>query len=554
MKDLRWAFGLGRGGRSRLVAALVLGALAAASAVALSATAAWLIARASQRPPVLHLMVAIVAVRAFGLGRAVLRYGERLLGHDTTFRVLGDVRVATVDQVARVAPAGVAARGTDWSDGALLARFADDVDQLQDLWVRVLLPYGGAALVGIATTSFVAVLVPGAGLALGISLVVAAVAAPWTTTVAARGADRLVAPLRANYERELLELLDGAAELTVLGALDRRLAVLDETDAALTAAQAHSARAAGMGAAVSTLAAGAATWFALWYGVGAAETGRLGAVNLAVVALVPLAVHELFAGLRSAGQLLPSLQRAAGRLRDVFTTPVPVVDPVDPVAPPAGPLGLRVRGLTARWGSDQPAALASLSFDAPPGTVTLIVGPSGSGKSTMAAVLLRLLEPASGRVELVAADGHSTDLRALRADDARTLIGWCAQDAYVFDSTIDANLRLARPDADEAARRDALAAAGLGEWVDRLPGGLATMVGEHGRALSGGERQRLALARVLLADRPILVFDEPTEHLDPETARSLADTLLATTRGRTVLVITHQPELFPDVERRVQVG
>ena len=529
MSSLRWVLRLGRSGRGRLALAILLGALASGAAVGLTATSAWLISRASQHPPVLHLMVAIVAVRAFGLARGVLRYGERLTGHDASFRTLGDLRVATVDRLEQVLPIRTSPQDTsrqdDLTSSDLLSRFVNDIDSLQDLWVRVLLPYAAAALLGAVTVTLLTVLAPAAGIAVAGTLLVAAVIAPYVSARVAKGAGSRLAPLRAEYQTELLDLLDGATELAVYGALPARLAQLDRCDTAMTSAADRSAVAAGYGAAISTLAAGAAVWAGLWFGASAVDGHTLAAVSLAVVVLVPLAVHEVFAALAPAAHELPALAAAARRVRGIFDQPPSVREPALPAPLPNAPFGLRVRNLHARWSPDGSEVLSGVDLDIAPGSTTLIVGQSGSGKSTLAAVLLRLLDPTDGTVELV---GHDVTVRLdhLAGDDVRRVIGWCAQDAYIFDSTIEANLRLARTDATPEQLADALRRARLDSWVDSLPKGLATMVGEHGSRLSGGQRQRLALARTLLADRPIAIFDEPTEHLDEATAAELAADLL----------------------------
>lgn len=164
-----------------------------------------------------------------------------------------------------------------------------------------------------------------------------------------------------------------------------------------------------------------------------------------------------------------------------------------------------------------------------------MVGASGAGKSTLAQVLLRFLDAETGTYTL-----GGTDAAALDGDDVRRLVGLCAQDAHLFDSSVRENLLLARRDATEEDLRGALARARLLDWVDGLPEGLDTFVGEQGARLSGGQRQRLALARALLADFPVLVLDEPAEHLDLPTADALTDDLLAATEGRTTLLITHR--------------
>ncbi|MGE0137566.1 MAG: thiol reductant ABC exporter subunit CydC, partial [Ilumatobacteraceae bacterium] len=551
MSALRWAFGLGRSGRAHLGLAVVLGALASGAAVGLTAVSGWLITRASERPPVLHLMVAIVAVRAFGVGRGVLRYLERLAGHQSSFRTLGDLRVATVQRLERVLPARSARHGLTGDavrSGDLLARFVDDIDGLQDLWVRVALPYASAAIIGAGSVLLVGVLVPSAGAVLAVTLVLSVVVGPLVSSRVAGNATERVSPLRAEHHAAVLDLVDGATELAVYDALDARLGHLARLDRDMTRAQVHTAWAAGIGSAVAALAAGIGMWAGLWLGAGAVGSHGLSTASLAVVVLVPLAIHEVAGALSLAAHALPRLAASAGRVREIFDLPDAASEPAVAATLPNGPFGLRVRGLRVRWSPDDPDVLRDLDLDVPAGSCTVVTGASGSGKSTLAAVLLRLLDPSGGRVDLIGSDG-SADLAQLAGDDVRTVVGWCAQDAYVFDSTIAANLQLARPSATTAELLDALGRARLLDWVTSLPDGLQTMVGEHGSRLSGGQRQRLALARVLLADRPVVVFDEPTEHLDEPTAAALAADLVDATRDRTVVVLTHRPELFASVRR-----
>jgi ABC-type bacteriocin/lantibiotic exporter with double-glycine peptidase domain len=233
----------------------------------------------------------------------------------------------------------------------------------------------------------------------------------------------------------------------------------------------------------------------------------------------------------------------AGRLEAVTARPDPVVEPTAAAPLPAGPYGLRCRNLRARYAPTEPYALVMPDIDVAAGGRLLVTGPSGSGKSTFAAVLVRFLEPADGSIELVGSE-RAVDIRRLAGDDVRRVVCLCAQDAHVFDTSLVENVRLARPDATDEQVASALAAAQLAGWVESLPNGLLTLVGEHGALLSGGQRQRLSLARALLAEAPIVVFDEPTEHVDEAMAASLVADLLAATAGRTAVMITHRPELI----------
>ena len=525
--------------RARLGLAVLAGVGAAGTAVGLTATSAWLISRAAEQPPVLYLMVAIVAVRAFGIGRGVFRYAERLASHDAAFRILTGLRSDAYRRLERLAPAGLA----EYRSGDLLARLVADIDGLADVWLRVLLPYGVAGIVGGGAVLLVAALVPAAGAVLAVTLLVVAAGAPLAAGLVARRAERRIAPARGQLAAAALELLHGATELVLSGAAERRLADLARLDGHLREAEARSAAGTGVGALVSGLAGGAAVWLGLVAGILAVRAGSLGGVALAVVVLTPIAVHELAAGLAPAAQQLPRLRAAAARVAEVLDRPDPVHEPAQPAALPPGPYGLRVRGLRARYRPDGPEILRGVDLELQPGERALVTGPSGSGKSTLAAVLLRFLDPSGGTIELVGSEA-AVDLTRLPGDDVRRVVGLCAQDVHVFDTTIAENVRLARPGATEEELRAALRAARLADWVESLPRGLETLVGEHGARLSGGQRQRLGLARALLADWPVIIFDEPTEHLDEPTAAELTVDLLAAAAGRTAIFITHRPELI----------
>ncbi|GCD98408.1 thiol reductant ABC exporter subunit CydD [Embleya hyalina] len=517
--------------RGRLALAVVCGALALGSSVGLMATSAWLISRASEHPPVLTLMVAVTGVRAFGVSRAVFRYAERLIGHDAAFRILARLRVRVYERLERLAPTGLPA----FRRGDLLSRLVADVDAVQDFFLRALLPACVAAVVGAGAVLTVALVLPEAGAVLLVGLLAAGVLVPWTAARVARRAERRVAAVRGELSAAVVDLLRGTPELIAAGRAPARLAEVAEVDARLRATEAGQARGAGVGAGLAALVAGATVWASALVGVAAVHADRLDGVLLALVVLTPLAAFEATVVLPAAGRHLEASRRAAARVFEVLDAPEPVREPAAPVVLPAAPRPLRVRDLSARWTPDGPPALVGVDLDLTPGKRLAVVGPSGSGKTTLANVLLRFLEPAAGTVTL-----GGVPLGEAAGDDVRRVIGLCAQDAHVFDSSLRENLRLARPDCDEEAMRAALARARLLDWVDGLPEGLDTMVGEHGARLSGGQRQRLALARALLADFEILLLDEPAEHLDLPTADALTADLLDATRGRTTLLVTHR--------------
>ncbi|MFG1812899.1 thiol reductant ABC exporter subunit CydC [Kribbella sp. NPDC049174] len=515
---------------ARLAAASLLGAGGAAAGLGLAATAGWLIARASEHPNMAALGLAVVGVRFFGISRGLFRYAERLVGHDAAFRVLADVRMKVYAGLERLAPTGLQA----FRSGDLLARFVDDVDSLQDLLLRVVAPYVVfVASIGL-TVGLVGTLVPAAGLVVLVAALLCATAVPVLALRLVRRSEARQAETRGELSTAVVDLVQGAPDLIAYGAAEAQLRRAGRADAELTRVARAAARTAGTGSGLTTLLAGLCVWAVLAAGIVAVNNGQLPGVLLTVVVLVSLAAFELVTGLPQAFATFERVRRCRDRVDAVLAADVPVREPTAPIPLPAAPYSIRLRDVRARYPSGH-LALDGIDLDLAPGDRVAVVGPSGAGKSTLAAVLLRFLELESGAASL-----NGVCLGDLESDAVRRVIGLAGQDAHVFDRSIGDNLRLGRPDATEAEARAALAATGLLDWVAGLPKGLATEVGEHGARLSGGQRQRLVVARALLADFPVLILDEPTEHLDPRAADALTANLLAATSGRTTLLITHR--------------
>ncbi|MEJ1198355.1 MULTISPECIES: thiol reductant ABC exporter subunit CydD [unclassified Streptomyces] len=531
--------------RGRLVLALLLSSLALGSAVGLMATSGYLISRASEQPPVLYLMMAVTATRAFGIGRAVFRYAERLVSHDAVLRMLADTRVAVYRRLERLAPAGLRRSRR----GDLLSRLVADVDALQDYWLRWLLPAASAVVVSAASVGFTAWLLPEAGVVLAVGLLAAGVGVPLVTGAVARRAERRLAPARGVLATRVTDLLTGTAELTVAGALPARAAEARRADGTLTGIASRAATATALGDGLTALISGLTVAGAALVGIQAVADGRLAGVAMAVVVLTPLAAFEAVLGLPLAVQYRQRVHRSGERVYEVLDTPEPVREPETPRQAPASPFPVVLKGLAARHAGQDRDALVGLDLTLAEGRRIAVVGPSGSGKTTLAQVLLRFLDADAGSYTLAGVDAY-----ALAGDDVRRLVGLCAQDAHLFDSSVRENLLLARKDATEDELRDVLGRARLLEWADSLPDGLDTLVGEHGARLSGGQRQRLALARALLADFPVLVLDEPAEHLDLPTADALTGDLLAATEGRTTLLITHRLAGLEAVDEVIVLG
>jgi thiol reductant ABC exporter CydD subunit/thiol reductant ABC exporter CydC subunit len=519
---------LGRLLNRRLVAAALLGAAALGCGVALAATSAWLIARASQQPPILTLSVAVVAVRTFGLAKGALRYAERLVSHDAAFRLAGTLRVRLWRALVALGPARTA--GLRRTDG--LQRLADDADTVRDLVPRVLLPPMVAGVVGAAAVAVQAAVLPAASLALAAALLVAGLGAPAAAVLAERRASQAVAAGRRQVAAAVLGLLDANADLIACGAHRQRRAELARRDADLAA----QARRQAFGAGAATALVSACTGFAALAGVAlaaaAVAAGRLDPALAPLLGLLPLALAETLALLPPAAQQAGVLRATTGRLDEVLRAPAGRLDPVPPAeaGPSARPgdAGVRLDGVDVRWPGAAAPALRDVSLHLPTGSLVAVTGPSGAGKSTLIALLLGFLSSERGRSVLSGA------------------VAWCPQEPQLVSTTVRENLRLADPHVGDDRLRQALRDAGLAGWTDRLD----TRVGTGGASLSGGEAQRLALARALLAAEhaDLVLLDEPTAHLDEPTARALLDRLRTVLAGRIVVHVTHRPEEAADAD------
>jgi thiol reductant ABC exporter CydC subunit len=530
---------IARPAAGRLALATLLGAGAVGAAIGLIATSAWLISRSAQRPQESAVAIAIVGVQFFAISRGLCRYGERVIGHDAAFRALADLRVGVYERLERLAPLGLPAFGS----GDLLARLIHDVDSLQDLLLRVVPPFAIALIVGAATVALEWWMLPAAGLILLVALLLAGTLVPWLTGMLAARAEARQAAARGELTSSVADLIEGAPELAVNGATAEQLGLALAADAELTHLAGASARTAGIGQGLSTLCAGLAMWGALLVGVSAVHAGRLHGVLLAGIALIPLVSFELLTGLPTATQTLQRVRRSAARVLEVMDAPPPVLEPTHPVSLATRTPALRIRDLRYRYPGETRWALDGVDLDLSPGRRVAVVGPSGAGKSTLAGVLLRFLPYEGGSVTL---DG--VEIAELDGEECRHVVGLVSQDAHVFDNTLEENLRLARREATKDQLRAALASVRLLDWTAKLPAGLDTEVGERGARMSGGQRQRLAIARALLADFPVLVLDEPGEHLDTQNADAIVADLLAITEGRTTLLITHRLAGLEDVD------
>jgi ATP-binding cassette, subfamily C, bacterial CydC len=530
-------------GRGRFAASVALGALAIAFGVALMTTAGYLISRAAEMPDILSLTVVIVAVRFFGIGRPLIRYFDRLVSHDMALRALGSLRSTFYARIEPLAPAQL----ETFRSGELLSRMVGDVDALQGLYLRGLAPPVVAFAVAAGAVAFAACFQPAAALILGAGLALSGVAVPWLASRLQRTSGLRQRGARADLTAEVVEFLRGASELLVNGAAGAALDRAERRDRELARLARRDAFVAGLADALSVLITGITTVAVLAAAVAAHHDGSLDRLMIATLALLTLSSFEATAPLPETARELGATVESGRRVLELTDTEPAITDPLDPVAPPADTT-VRLAEVTAFYPRADVPTLTGLDLTISPGERVALLGPSGIGKSTIVALLLRFLDPAAGRVLV-----GGIDAATLRQHDLRARFALAGQDAHLFGSTIEANVRIGRPDADEADLWAALDAARLGDWVRSLPAGLGTFVGEQGEELSGGQQQRLVVARALLSPAPVLLLDEPTAHLDPETAQHLVEDTFAAAGDRSVLLITHRPEGLDHVDRVLEI-
>ena len=512
--------------RSGFALSLLLGVTALSAAIALGGTAAWLIARASQQPPVLYLTVAATAVRLFGVSRALARYLSRLASHKVALTGMDNLRNNLYDELA-------GAPGTKLSSlrrGDLMTRAGADVDEVGNVVVKTLLPALVAAIVGMGTVGVITIISPAAGIILAISLVVSGVIAPSLIARSVRLAESQGADARTDIAATSLAILEGATELSMAGTLERARRSLSESEAALSAALARSARLSAFARGLDVCAMGVAVIGALLIGIPQTTSGVLAQVLLAVIVLVPLSAFEGVAELTPAAAQLVRSAQAAQRICALLDDEVPT----EPHTIPEGPTVIEARDLAIGWPGG-PTLATGISLTLRPGSSLAVVGASGIGKTTLLATLTGVIPPKSGAALINGVPAWGADRDQLTAHITMT-----AEDAHVFATTIYENLRVARASLTRDEASDLLTRAGLDEWIKSLPEGIDTVIGSGGTTVSGGERRRLLMARALAAPAPVLAIDEASEHLDAATADRLMETLLTPSADRATLVVTHR--------------
>jgi len=520
----------------RILLSGLIGGAATASGIALTATSGWLIVRASERPIILTLLVAVVGVRAFGIARPVLRYVERLISHDEALGELAGRRAQMYAALVPLTPARLGRR----SRSSVLAGVVDDITDLVEAQVRVTVPVMSGVVAGVLGAILAALLNPTVGLIVaGMLLVIAG--SCYLAYLLERSSQAELLAARARVQ-QVSDLVAGSSlELQAIGAEADARSWLVDAHRAWAAAVRRQSRGRALAAAIILTSTGIAAAGAAW--IAAQQVGSAPVAALLIV--LPVALGDGLAPLAEAMRALARAEGAQQRITDLLDQ-VPAVAPAGHGIPAPLP-ELTTDAVQASWRGermDMPEVTLSLA----PGTSLGITGPNGAGKSTLLAVLARHLDPAAGRYAL-----SGDEVRDLELGETRARFAIVDDEPHVFASSARNNLLLANPEAGDADLIEGLERAGLRGLLAELPEGLDTVLGSGGRGLSGGERARLAIARAVVSRRPVVLLDEPVAHLDHATAVAVLRDLREATADRTVVLVSHRHDGLDELDMVIEV-
>jgi ATP-binding cassette subfamily C protein CydC len=506
--------------------AALIGFATTGSGIGLLMTAGYIIAKASLHPGLGALQLGIVGVRVFGLARGVLRYAERLISHNTTFRILTKLRLWFYDAVEPLAPARLMA----FRSGDLLQRIVDDIQSLENIYTRVLGPPVTALLVSALTWVLLGSYSLQAAAVIFLFQLAAGVVIPLFTMQLSRGVSVGIMKRKTEEQVLALDLLQGIGELQVYGRMSRHLDEMRRTSQEKLLLQRKSALVEGMHESLTGLLMNGAVIAILLALHPASATGGASGIALTVVALAVMASFEPFLPLPASFRHIEADTHAGERLFEILDARPETSAPADPLPFPANH-AIRAKNLSFTYPGSTVKTLDGLSFSVLPGRHVAIVGPSGAGKSTITSLLMRFWKSPEGELTI---GGH--DIGRFDPEELRRNISLVSQRTYLFAETIRDNLLLAKPGATDGELEQALVSSGLGHFASKLD----EWIGQHGMKLSGGERQRIAIARVLLQDAPVMILDEATANLDGITEKEVTGTLAAISAGRTLIAITHR--------------
>ncbi|WP_456405574.1 thiol reductant ABC exporter subunit CydC [Caldithrix abyssi] len=509
-----------------------LGLLTIASSIGLMMTSAFVISMAALHPSIAEIQVAIVGVRFFGISRGIFRYLERLISHNTTFRLLSHFRVRFYAALEPLVPARVA----HLKSGDLLQRIVADIQNLENFFVRVIAPPSVSVLTALLMTLILWAYHINFALAFITFYALAGTIIPYLSVQLSRGMGKQITVLKNQLNVALLDHLNGLPELLINRQIENQEEKIKVLNKKLSRLQRNMLIIDALHQGFVTLLMFGAVVMVLIVGIPMVENNMLNGVYLAVLVLGVMAAFEGVLPLPQMAQYLEENNEAGKRLFEIIDRPPQVVDPQQPIPfPNEQPVRFSINNLTFAYNNTKQPALKNLRLEIPYSSKVAIVGPSGSGKSTLARLLIRLYDYQSGQILL-----NERELKNYRQTDIRENIGYASQSFHLFTGSVADNLHLVNPEASERQMLNVLRLVNLSDLSHTPQETLNYWIGEHGNRLSGGQAQRLALAQVLLKNSPVLIFDEVTSSLDAETERLILKNIFDHFKKQTIINITHR--------------
>ena len=512
-----------------ILLSLALGIAAIGAGIGLMGTSAYIIASAALRPSISVLQVAIVGVRFFGLSRGVFRYLERVVSHSVNLRVVSRLRE---DFYRRIEP-GAPANLVYYRSGDLLQRVIGDLETLENFYVRVIAPFIVAAVVVLGVSFFVGGYAVELGILLAAGMILTGFFQPLISLLLTRKLSRQQVQVRAQSSAKLVEIFQSLEDLQAGNAQGHFYQGLMAEFQNSGRVQVKLGWLNGVNDSMVFLLTNLTLLALLVLAIPLVNHGSLDGVTLAVVALVAISSFEAVNPLPAAMQQYNASQAAAQRLFSMGNNQANDLSGFEQLPKVHNPV-IKFESVSLGYPSTVEKILDQVTFDLSYGKKIALVGSNGAGKSSLVSLLLGFVEPSEGSLRLIGEEGYYQG-----AETIRPLLAVQLQSPYLFSDSVRNNLLLAAPEASDSCLLQVLEKVGLMDWLQSLPEGLDTWIGEHGEKMSGGERQRLALARVLLQDKPFLILDEPTASLDVVNSQRVVNIFLKERSEAGMLVITH---------------
>lgn len=496
----------------------------------LTFTSGYLISRASQRPEnILMIYVPVVLVRTFGISRAVTHYLERLAGHNAVLKVLSQMRVKLYGVLE---PQALFIRSR-FQTGDLLGTLADDIEHLQDVYIRTIFPTLVSLFLFVASIMSLALFDWQFALWIALCLSIIVVVYPLISLFLLKKRQVEQKQKRSTLYQTLTDTIFGLGDWIISGQKEHFITQYSRNSLESNAIDKKIRHWNQSRTFQLQLITGMILIFVgLWAG-DQALAGEIAPTYIAAFTLVTLPIIEGLIPISHAIERIPTYHESLKRLDYIEQFVPKATHKSDLTAPISSKAVLEMKDVYYRYNNEGMDALQQISLSIPQGKKIAILGKSGAGKSTLLQLLLGAISPSAGSIEM---NGHPPDTYE---ENIFEMISVLNQKPYLFATSVKNNIRLGNQSATQEEIEQVVRQVKLEEYIHSLKNGLDTQMEETGQRFSGGERQRIALARILLKNTPIVILDEPTVGLDPQTERSLLETIFTTLKDKTVIWVTH---------------